>query len=145
MANSTNNYTVLSGDTMTSIANQFGTTLSNLLSLNPQITNVNALSIGQVITVPTTPDAPTTIPSNQSPFFICSPAQIIALTAYGENRSGGIAGMQSVINVIQNRRLQIPITLTSRFGDYDIWKATGSSYHAVCLKDKQFSCFNIGD
>lgn len=48
--------------------------------------------------------------------------------------------MQSVINVIQNRCLQ-PKT----FGDNDIYAATGSVYHAVCLKAYQFSSFNLGD
>lgn len=78
----------------------------------------------------------------QRPFFRLSPLQIIALTAYGENRSGGVYGMQSVINVIQNRRLY-PADYGYR--DLDIQAASGSPYHAVCLKYEQFSVFNLGD
>ncbi len=73
-------------------------------------------------------------------FLKLSDLQIIALTAYAENRSGGVPGMQSVINVIQNRRLAKTI-----YQDLTILDASGSPYMAVCLKQYQFSCFNVGD
>lgn len=50
-------YTVQSGDTLTSIAAQHGTTPQGLLDLNPQITNANQIQVGQVLTVPGTPTA----------------------------------------------------------------------------------------
>lgn len=52
---------------------------------------------------------------------------IIARTAYGENRSGGIDGMQSVINVIFNR--------AKKSGWW------GNTPREVCLKPYQFSCW----
>ncbi|SPF47385.1 hypothetical protein SBF1_3860002 [Candidatus Desulfosporosinus infrequens] len=44
-------YTVKSGDTLYKIATKYGTTVSNLMSLNSQITNANQISIGEKIKV----------------------------------------------------------------------------------------------
>lgn len=77
-----------------------------------------------------------------SPWFALSPLQVLALTAYLENRGGGIVGMQSVINVIQNRALY---PLTGGYADPDIYDATGSMYFAVCLMQAQFSSYNLGN
>ena len=44
-------YTVKSGDTLYKIATKYGTTVSNLLSLNSKITNANQISIGEKIKV----------------------------------------------------------------------------------------------
>lgn len=48
---STTTYTVKSGDTFSSVALRFNISQSALLNLNPQITNINMLRIGQVLTV----------------------------------------------------------------------------------------------
>lgn len=45
-------YVVQKGDTLSGIASRFGITLSQLLALNPQITNPNLIYPGQVINVP---------------------------------------------------------------------------------------------
>lgn len=44
-------YTVKKGDTLTKIAQSYGTTVANIMALNPQITNKNLINIGQVIRV----------------------------------------------------------------------------------------------
>lgn len=44
-------YTVKKGDTLSGIASSNNTTVSNLLSLNPDITNANLIYVGQVIVV----------------------------------------------------------------------------------------------
>jgi LysM repeat protein len=46
-----NTYTVQRGDNLRKIATTFGTTVSNLLSLNPRITNPNLIYVGQVIRI----------------------------------------------------------------------------------------------
>jgi LysM repeat protein len=46
-------YTVVRGDYLSLIAQRFGTTVSELLSLNPAITNPSILYVGQVIKLPT--------------------------------------------------------------------------------------------
>lgn len=56
---------------------------------------------------------------------------IVARTAFGENRGGGIEGMQSVTNVAMNR---------AKKGGW--W---GDTLRTVCLKPKQFSCWNPDD
>lgn len=45
-------YVVQRGDTLSSIARRFGTTVNALLAANPQITNPNLIFPGQVITIP---------------------------------------------------------------------------------------------
>lgn len=57
--------------------------------------------------------------------------QILALTAYGEARGEPIEGIVAVMSVIRNRVNE------GRFG--------GNTYQAVCLKPKQFSCWNEDD
>jgi peptidoglycan DL-endopeptidase LytE len=44
-------YTVKAGDTLSGIAEKFGTTVAALLNLNPDITDPNVIHIGQVINI----------------------------------------------------------------------------------------------
>jgi N-acetylmuramoyl-L-alanine amidase len=46
------NYTIRSGETLSKIAQRFQVTVNDILTLNPQITNKNLISIGQVIKIP---------------------------------------------------------------------------------------------
>lgn len=55
-------YTVVAGDTLSSIAARFGTTVSAILAVNPQITNPNVIFVGQKICIPTVPPTTTTCP-----------------------------------------------------------------------------------
>jgi peptidoglycan endopeptidase LytE len=45
-------YIVQSGDSLSLIAKKFGLTLNELLAMNPAITNLNIVRVGQVLTVP---------------------------------------------------------------------------------------------
>ena len=45
-------YTVKKGDTLSSIAKKYGTTVEALLKANPQIKNANLIKVGQVIRIP---------------------------------------------------------------------------------------------
>ena len=60
-----------------------------------------------------------------------SDQEILAKTAWGENRGGGNDGMQSVINVIVNR------------AKTPCW--WGTSIRSVCIKPMQFDCWNDND
>ena len=51
---STRTYTVVKGDTMSGIARKLGTTLALLGAANPQIKDLNRISVGQVINLPAT-------------------------------------------------------------------------------------------
>lgn len=57
-------YTVKSGDTLSTIARQYNTTITRLLELNPTITDVNRLYVGQTLTVPKTNTTNTTNTAN---------------------------------------------------------------------------------
>lgn len=46
-------YKVVAGDTMSKIAKKYNTSLANLSKLNPQITNINKIDVGQIINIPT--------------------------------------------------------------------------------------------
>jgi LysM repeat protein len=60
----TTTYEVQAGDTLTRIAERFGTTVQAILAVNPQITNPNLIYVGQVIRVPSTGEVtPTPTPS----------------------------------------------------------------------------------
>ena len=49
---STKNYTVQSGDSMWKICNKFQTGISEVVSLNPQISNPNNIFPGSVLKIP---------------------------------------------------------------------------------------------
>ncbi|MCG8641348.1 MAG: LysM peptidoglycan-binding domain-containing protein [Desulfobacterales bacterium] len=51
-------YTVRPGDSLYRIGRRFGTSINSILAANPQITNPNALFIGQQIRIPTGGNAP---------------------------------------------------------------------------------------
>ncbi|MBB6177972.1 MULTISPECIES: LysM peptidoglycan-binding domain-containing protein [Anoxybacillus] len=53
VASTTATYTIQSGDTLSTIARRWNTTVTRLLELNPTITDVNRIYVGQVIKVPT--------------------------------------------------------------------------------------------
>lgn len=54
-------YTIQQGDTLSSLATKYGTTVAALLSANPQITNPNLIISGQSLNIPgATPTIPTT-------------------------------------------------------------------------------------
>jgi LysM repeat protein len=55
-------YTVQSGDTISSIALKFGVSIDNLQAANPEI-SPNAMSIGQVLNIPSDPDNPSGEPT----------------------------------------------------------------------------------
>ena len=44
-------YVVQKGDTLRIIANKFGTTVDNLMALNPKVKNANLIYVGQVLNV----------------------------------------------------------------------------------------------
>ena len=55
-------YTVQSGDTMSGIAEKFGVALEDLVAANPEV-SPNAMSVGQALKIPSSPDNPTGEPT----------------------------------------------------------------------------------
>ena len=62
-------YRVTWGDTLTNIANRFGTSISSILQANPQISNPNLIFVGQELEIPIgdTPTATPTPPPGSTP------------------------------------------------------------------------------
>ncbi len=63
-------YTVVAGDTLFSIAARFGTTVAELLRLNPFIKDPNLIFPGQVICVPAAPPPPGVCPAGCGPYVV---------------------------------------------------------------------------
>ena len=63
-------YTVQTGDTMSSIALKFGVSIDDLQAANPEI-SPNAMSVGQVLNIPSNPDNPSGEPTpTPAPFTV---------------------------------------------------------------------------
>src|SRR5262245_41382597 len=63
-------YTVQKGDSMSTIAEKFGVKLDDLQAANPEISS-NAMSVGQVLKIPSNPDNPSGEPTpTPAPFTI---------------------------------------------------------------------------
>ena len=63
-------YTVRSGDTLSEIARDYGTTVNSIVSLNPSITNPNLIYPGQQITIRT--NSSNTTPSTSTVYTVVS-------------------------------------------------------------------------
>ena len=63
-------YTVQTGDTMSEIAERFNVALDDLFAANPQV-SANAMSVGQVLNIPSDPDNPSGEPTpTPAPFTV---------------------------------------------------------------------------
>lgn len=60
--NGYNTYIVMRGDTLKALANRFGTSMDVLVSLNPDITNINVIYEGQRLVVPSGSGVPSDPP-----------------------------------------------------------------------------------
>ena len=91
-------YTVKSGDTLTSIAKAYDTTVTGLLKLNPQITDPNKIYVGQKINVP----AGSTTPTPTPPPPPAEPLAANGLTAAQNAADGAIAATPPGDPIIKN-------------------------------------------
>lgn len=97
-------YTIQSGDTLSTIAKKFNTTVTRLLELNPTITDVSRIYVGQVIKVtatnPTTNPTPTPLTS-ASKSYIVQPGDTLSTIAKKFNVTVNdlLALNQSITNV----------------------------------------------
>jgi N-acetylmuramoyl-L-alanine amidase len=94
-------YTVKSGDTMGGIAKQHGITLSELVEINPQITNPNVIFIGQEIsTVTNNRMEEATYEISQADKELM--ARLVRAEAVGEPYAGKVAVATVVLNRLKH-------------------------------------------
>ncbi len=96
----THDYTVRSGDTMSGIADKFHLTLAHLAKLNPQVKNLNIISVGQKIHVTAAPK-----PSGGS-----STGTTTGSTAITK-------GMPSTVGWSQEKEFKLYSSYLSKYGD----------------------------
>ncbi len=75
-------YTVQQGDTISSIALQFGVSMDDLQAANPEIL-ANAMSIGQVIRIPSNPENPSGEPTPTPASFTIQQVECYPITSEG--------------------------------------------------------------
>ena len=118
-------YTVVKGDTFSGIAKSLGTTVKELQSLNPQVKDIDRLSIGQKLNTPSgkgQPKKTTTQPSTQSKTD--AQTDYIARVIYAES-GNSVDEMEMIAHLIVNRMKDT---------------AFPSTAYGVVTQRRQFSC-----
>ena len=128
-------YTVQQGDTLSAIAQRFGVTIQQILSLNPQITNPNLINAGQQICIPTIP----TVRQDCAVVLTLSGAAVPALPAI----AGGVVLIQQLDD--GNYALTFAATglpLPETIGNFDAYIGTvniqGLRYSAILSRSAPF-------
>ncbi|VAW30303.1 hypothetical protein MNBD_CHLOROFLEXI01-641 [hydrothermal vent metagenome] len=113
-------YRVTWGDTLTNIASRFGTSLSDILQANPQISNPNLIFVGQELEIPTdappnptpVPPPPSTPPPTGSQTYIVQPGDTLSAIARRFNTTvnaiAQASGISNINYITVGQRLTIP-------------------------------------
>lgn len=86
-------YTIKSGDTLSGIAKQYGTTVANLQSLNPNITNPNLIYAGASLNLPNTTTQSSLITQPVAPIIQANPtpSPTVGVSESTANQAGQMA------------------------------------------------------
>lgn len=95
---SSTTYTVKAGDTLSAIAARYNTTVSSIAAAN-NITNVNLISIGQVLTIPGRGGTTTPPPSSSTTYTVKSGDTLSAIAARYNTTVSSIAAANNITNV----------------------------------------------
>ena len=95
-------YTVQSGDTLTSIAKKYNTTVEAICELNPEITNPNLIYVGQVIKVPVCGYTSTSAKPIEKVYHIVKRGETLTSIA---KQYGTTVGMLKLLNIFKNPNL----------------------------------------
>lgn len=88
---SSDTYIVQKGDTLSKIANKFNTSVSEILKINPNITNPNIINIGQIINI-TTSKTSSDIPTQSS-------TNVNTAAKWDYNYDSQIKDLQQILNL----------------------------------------------
>ena len=118
-------YTVQTGDSMSVIAEKFGVALDDLQATNPEVSS-NAMSVGQVLRIPSNPDNPSGEPTpTPAPFVVqqieCYPTSnggmwcfVLAFNAspdFMENLSAQITLVDSNRSILASQTALLPLNI----------------------------------
>lgn len=137
-------HTVSAGDTLSGIAAQKGTTVETIASINPQIKDVNSISIGDIVTVSGSAESLSdyqgeTVVSNESAttYETYLLAQLIHAEANNQPYIGKVAVGNVVINRKQDSRFPNDlVAVIQQSGQFDP-VANGSIFNTPTPEDIQ--------
>jgi len=112
----TTTYTIQSGDTLSTIAKKWNTTVTRLLELNPTITDVNRIYVGQVLKVPAPSTTNTTTNQLTSPTPAPSTTNATtnsAIKRYIVQPGDTLSGIAKTFNTTVNHLLALNPSITS--------------------------------
>lgn len=114
-------YRVTWGDTLTKIANRFGTSVNSILQVNPQITNPNLIFVGQDLEIPTgdtptdpppTPIPPPSPPPTSGQTYVVQPGDTLSAIARRFNTTisaiAQASGISNINLIFVGQQLTIP-------------------------------------
>lgn len=135
------NYTVKRGDTLGAIAKRNNTTVSELLSLNTDITDADKLQIGQNVHLPYKERPLVEALARVVP--TTTDVDYLARTGFGEARGEGLEGMRRAMHVVKNRAGAGPIepvvTAPKQFSAWNPGDPNRAKMLAVTEQDKDFA------
>ena len=124
-------YVVMPGDTLTSIAQRFNTTVSALLALNPQIINPDVIFPGQIITVsgegptPPTPVCPL-LQLGSRGNDVARLQTLLRVAGFHPGPTDGIFGASTLRALIAFQRSIREIEVVTGGADFETWTALGA-------------------
>jgi LysM repeat protein len=125
------NYIVQPGDTLFLIATRFGTTVSALLGLNPEITNPDMIEPGMVLTISEIEPTP---PTRICPLLrrgdrgrdVARLQILLRAAGFSPGFTDGIFGAQTQRMLTAFQRSVREIEIASGVADYETWTALGA-------------------
>lgn len=124
-------YIVQPGDTLFLIARRFGTTVSALLGLNPDITDPDMIEPGMILTISEIEPTP---PTRVCPLLrrgdrghdVARLQTLLRAAGFSPGPSDGIFGAQTQRMLIAFQRSVREIEITSGVADFETWTALGA-------------------
>lgn len=113
-------YTVVRGDTLSSIARKYGLTLAQIIALNPQVTNPNIIVPGQIIyvtgTIAPTPSLPPNEPS-KTPLEISKINTNRKQVVFTFDAGSGTQSAQPILDTLRKHSVKGSFFITGKWAE----------------------------